>query len=370
MIASIGSLLRGVLYGAGAMYFLDPVRGRRRRAEVGRRAVHLMHETEDLWNKGCRDLMNRGTGLTAQSRRLLTGNTADDRVVTERVRAVLGHHVTDARAVEVSSIDGHITLRGTVRPGEPERLIPAVEAIPGVREVRSGLTTSGAAVGPACAESGLAPGPRLLMTAGGALLLLNGLTRRGFGPTLLGTFGLGMFVRGLTDKPGRLVGIGHDRAIDFQRSMKINAPVEKVFEFVSDVEQSGRFLPEVVNVEDLGEGRVRWAVQGPGGIGRFECEEQLIESVENERIVWGSIPDAPLRYVGEARFRPEGEATRLEVRLSYEPPGGLLAHSLASMLGVDPKTQLDRALNKVNRHLEEGVVPQGVAEREVKQHRG
>jgi len=370
MIASIGSLLRGVLYGAGAMYLLDPDRGRRRRAEIGRRAVHLVHETEDLWNKGCRDLMNRGTGLTAQARRFLVASPADDHVVTERVRAVLGHHVIDARNVDVSSIDGHITLRGTVRPGEPERLIPAIEAIPGVREVRSGLTMSGAAVGPSCPQSGLTPGSRLLMTAGGGLLLLNGLARRGFGPTLLGTLGLGLFVRGLTDKPGRLVGVGHDRAIDVHRSMRIEAPVEKVFEFLSDVEQSGRFLPEVVSVADLGEGRVRWVVQGPAGIGRFECEEQLIESVENERIVWGSTPDAPLRYVGEARFRPEGEATRLEVRLSYEPPGGLLTHSVASMLGLDPKTQLDRGLNRIKRYLEEGVVSHGVAEREVKQHRG
>ena len=370
MIASIGSLLRGVLYGAGVMYFLDPERGRRRRAEVGRRSVRVLHEAEDLWTKGCRDLMNRGTGVASQARRLLVAAPADDNVITARVRSVLGHHVVDARGVEVTTLDGHVTLRGTVRPGEPEQLIPAIEQIPGVREVRSGLATAGAAVGPACTESCLSPGPRLLMTAGGALLLLNGLVRRGFGPSFLGTLGLGMCVRGLTDKPGRLVGVGHDRGIEFQRSVRIDAPVEKVFEFVSDVEQSGRFLPEVVDLEDLGEGRVRWTVRGPGGIGRFECEEQLIESVENERIIWGSTPEAPLRYVGEARFRPEGDATRLDVRLSYAPPGGLLTHGAASVLGIDPKTQLDRCLNRMKRYLEEGVVPRGVAEREVKQHRG
>lgn len=370
MIASIGSLLRGALYGAGAMYFLDPDRGRRRRAEVGRRSSRLLHEAEDLWTKGCRDLMNRGTGAAAEARRFLVASPADDNVITARVRSVLGHHVIDARSVEVTTVDGHVTLRGTVRPGEPELLLPAIERIPGVREVRSGLTAAGAAVGPTCPETGLAPGPRLLMTASGALLLLHGLARRGFGPTFLGTVGLGMFVRGLTDRPGRLVGVGHDRAIEFRRSVLIDAPVEKVFEFVSDVEQSGRFLPDVVDIDDLGGGRVRWTVQGPGGIGRFECDEQLIESVENERIIWGSTPEAPLRYVGEARFQPEGDATRLDVRLSYEPPGGLLAHSAAAFLGLDPKSQLDRSLNRIKRYLEEGVVSRGVAEREIKQHRG
>lgn len=370
MIASIGSLLRGVLYGAGAMYFLDPERGRRRRAMVGNRVTRLSHEAEDLWQKGCRDLVNRGSGLAAEARRFVSENSAEDSVVANRVRAALGHHLVDSRSVEVDAYEGEVTLRGTVRPGEPERLLPALEKIPGVRIVHSGLRVGGAPVAPPASDGSLAPGPRLLMTAGGGLLLLNGLARRGFGPTLLGTLGLGMFVRGLTDKPGRLVGLGDDRGIEFQRSIRIDAPIEKVFEFVSDVEQSGHFLPDVVDIEPLGEGRIRWTVQGPGGIGRFECEEQILESVENHRIIWGSTPEAPLRYVGEARFRSEGEATRLDVRLSYEPPGGMLAHAAASFLGLDPKTQLDRSLNRIKRYLEEGTVPRGVAEGAVREHRG
>ncbi|MBA3316163.1 MAG: SRPBCC family protein [Planctomycetota bacterium] len=370
MIASIGSLMRGALYGAGAMYFLDPDRGRRRRAEVGKRISRLGHEAEDFWQKGCRDLANRGTGFAAEARRFVSATPAEDIVITARVRAVLGHHVVDARAVDVSTSNGNVTLRGTVRPGEPERLIPAIEKIGGVRDVQSGLTTAGSPVGMAMPEGGLSPGTKLLMTAGGGLLLLNGLARRGFGPTLLGTAGLGMFVRGLTDRPGCLVGVGDDRAIEFRKSIRIDAPVEKVFEFVSDVEQSGRFLPEVVDVESLGEGRIRWTVQGPGGIGRMECEERVIESIENERIVWGSTADAPIRYVGEAKFRSEGDSTRLDVRLSYEPPGGMITHAAASLLGIDPKTQLDRSLNRIKRYLEEGSVPHGVAEGAVKEHRG
>jgi uncharacterized membrane protein len=369
MIVSIGSLVRGALYGAGAMYFFDPDRGRRRRAGVSNQAIRLGHEAEDFWHKGCRDLTNRGRGFAADVRRFLTSEAVDDNVVTARVRAVLGHCVHDARSVDVQTLNGTVTLRGTVRPGEPERLIPIIESIGGVRDVQSGLSIAGAPVGCAATQQ-LSPGTRLLITAGGGLLLLNGLARRGFGPTLLGTVGLGLFVRGLTDKPGRLIGVGDDRAIEFRKSIRIDAPVEKVFEFVSDVEQSGRFLPEAVDVESLGDGRVRWTVHGPGGIGRMTCDEQVLESIENQRIVWASTPDAPIRYFGEARFCSEGDSTRLDVRLSYEPPGGMLAHTAASLLGLDPKTQLDRSLNRIKRYLEEGTVPRGVSERAVKEHRG
>ena len=69
MIASIGSLLKGMLYGAGMMYFLDPDRGRRRRAGVVDRGIRLVHEVEDLCEKGCRDLRNRSVGLYAETKR-------------------------------------------------------------------------------------------------------------------------------------------------------------------------------------------------------------------------------------------------------------------------------------------------------------
>src|SRR5690606_42161332 len=67
-----GSLLKGMIYGAGLMYFFDPDRGRRRRAGVVDRTGHLLREVEDLWEKGCRDLANRSVGMAAESKRILT----------------------------------------------------------------------------------------------------------------------------------------------------------------------------------------------------------------------------------------------------------------------------------------------------------
>ena len=370
MFSSIGYLLKGAALGAGCMYLFDPDRGRRRRAGVADKATHLVREVDDLWQKGCRDLTNRSVGLASETRRMISAAPVDDQMLVARVRSVLGHHVHDARHVEASAQHGTVTLTGTVRPGEPECLIPAIERVPGVRSVLSGLVTAGEPVQHTGGHRGLTPAVRLLMTAGGGLMMANCLVRRGFGPTLLGAAGCGLFIRGLSDRPGRLVGLGEDRGIDFRKSIHIAAPVEKVFEFISDAEQTGRFLPEVVDVESLGNGRIRWSVEGPGGIGRFSCDEQVVESVENERIVWASVEDAPIRYIGEARFIPDGEGTRLDLRMTYEPPGGVLTHAAAAFLGVDPKTQVDRSLNRVKQHLEEGTIPQSVAGGSAREHRG
>ena len=359
MIASVGTLLKGMLYGAGMMYFLDPDRGRRRRAGVVDKGVRLVHEVEDLCEKGCRDLANRSVGLLAEMRGAVLSGPADDNVIAARVRSVLGHHVSSARGVDVSVSHGTVTLRGTVRPGEPETLIPYIEKIAGVRGVESALTTAGAPVPPSSPTTELRPGTRLLMTAGGGLLLANGLLRRGFLPSLLGTAGLGLIARGLTDDSARPTGVSDARGVSFQRSIRIAAPIEKVFDFVSDVEQAARFLPEVVRVENLGDGRIRWSIEAPGGVGLLSGTERVAESVENERIVWASEDGSPIRYVKEARFTPDGDGTRLDVAAAYEPPGGPITHAAAAFFGLDPKTQLERNLNRVKQYLEE--VPQGVA---------
>lgn len=370
MIASVGSLLKGVVAGAGFMYFFDPDRGRRRRAGVANRAVRLLHDSEGLWNRGLRDLKNRATGLAAETKRVVTEAPPDDRVLAARVRAALGHVIRDAKAVEVSAQNGMVTLRGTVRPGEPELLIPAVEHISGVRGVESGLTAAGEPVAPPPRIQELTPGVKLLLTAGGSLFLANGLLRRGVGPTLLGTAGAAMLVRSLADRPGGLLGTGPDGAIRVRKSVRVDAPVEKVYEFVADVEQSGRFLPHVAKVEPLGDGRVRWTIDGPAGIGRLTCEEQVLEAVDNSRIVWGSADGAPIRYVCDTRFVPDGEGTRLDVRLTYHPPGGTLGNAAASFFGVDPKTQLELSLHRIKQYFEEGAVPRGAAGRSVREHRG
>lgn len=54
--------------GAAAMYFLDPVSGRRRRALVRDQIVHLQHEIVDATQATAKDLRNRAQGMVAETR--------------------------------------------------------------------------------------------------------------------------------------------------------------------------------------------------------------------------------------------------------------------------------------------------------------
>src|SRR5262249_24819894 len=78
------ALWRGIGFGAGIgaglMYLLDPDRGRRRRALVWDKVVHLAHVTERTPEGRSRDRKNRDQGVAAQIRWLFRNeNSRQDR---------------------------------------------------------------------------------------------------------------------------------------------------------------------------------------------------------------------------------------------------------------------------------------------------
>ena len=57
--------------GALAMYFFDPVSGRRRRALLRDQLVHAQHEITDYAEDTAKDLRNRAYGLVAEARSIV-----------------------------------------------------------------------------------------------------------------------------------------------------------------------------------------------------------------------------------------------------------------------------------------------------------
>jgi uncharacterized membrane protein len=45
------------------------------------------------------------------------------------------------------------------------------------------------------------------------------------------------------------------------------------------------------------------------------------------------------------------------VRLSYSPPAGAIGHGIATLLGADPKRQMDDDLARMKAFIERGEVP-------------
>jgi uncharacterized membrane protein len=250
--------------------------------------------------------------------------------ILRSVRAVRGVRAVEDR-LERHDVAGHIPeLQGPARTPEPGPDVLQREWAPATRSLAMALGIGGAALG-----SRVFHGPARLVAAGlGALLALRGATN--------------LELRTILGIPGARQGI------EVIKTITIDAPPERVFELWDHIERFPRYMSHVREVERR-EGDVsHWMVRGPVGI-PIEFDAQTTERVPGELLAWRSIPDQPIRHSGVVRFEPVDEGrTRASVRMSYEPPGGLFGHAIASLAGTDPKHALDEDLVRLKSLLEHG----------------
>jgi osmotically-inducible protein OsmY len=209
-----GSLIGSAGAGAILMYFMDPQRGRRRRALVRDQMVHIAQRVRDARRVTTADLANRSSGLWATTRRWLRRDqTASDGEITERVRSRLGRVVSHSHAVDVAVRDGHVTLSGPILLDEVQPLVSTVKSVEGVRSVEDRLSAYAEAGGVSALQGGRprmgrfeffqrnwSPAVRLTGGVVGAGLLLCATRGRGVYSAILGVLGGGLLLRAATNR--------------------------------------------------------------------------------------------------------------------------------------------------------------------------
>jgi uncharacterized membrane protein len=175
----------------------------------------------------------------------------------------------------------------------------------------------------------------------------------------LGTLGWGLFMRAVTNKPLQCLfrPANGRRAVEFQKTININAPLEQVYETWTQYESFPRFMSNVREVRDLGNDRSHWIVQGPAGA-PVEWDVVVTRQVPNEVFAWKTEPGSPVTHAGLIHFEPnEDGGTRVDIRLSYHPPGGAAGPLVASLFGADPKSQIEEDLLRMKDFLESRQAP-------------
>jgi uncharacterized membrane protein len=200
---------------------------------------------------------------------------------------------------------------------------------------------------------------------GGGVLGLIGLFRRSpvGAAVALGALALAARGGGGSALSSLFGGSGRGRSIELEKSIRIDASPDEVYDMWTNYENFPRFMSHVVEVRDLGRRRSHWVVQGPAGT-QFEFDSVLTEQTKNRRLAWRSEPGAQIPNAGSVEFEPYRGGTRVTVRLSYSPPAGALGHGLAALFGSDPKGQMDDDLARMKQYIERGTIPHDAAQRE------
>jgi len=363
------SLISGAAIGAGLMCLADPGRGNRRRSFVRDKVVHGIRLLGNVIDKGIRDIRNRGRGIAAEAWCALKRDDVSDDILVDRVRAKIGRTVSHPSAIEVSTKNGRVVLSGPVLESEADDLIDAAYSVRGVRDVESRVEThrtSENVLGlqggsgrtrprPELLQENWAPGTRLLVGVGGAIALAFPTRNRSISLTSRIVGGL-LLARAVTNLPVRRFFslIRSRRTIRLQKTITIDAPVERVFEFWSNPENFARVMEHVQEVKRIGDNRFRWMVSGPAGTS-VSWDSRIMQSVPNQLLAWRSEPGSFIRNGGIIRFQPtEDGGTRVHMLMSYNPPAGAIGHALATLFGLGPKSVLDEDVVRMKSLFEHG----------------
>ena len=199
---------------------------------------------------------------------------------------------------------------------------------------------------------GSSPAGASALRMAGIVLGMYGLVRRGALGAVLRTVATGMLARAAGGGAGvPRLGPDRRRAVDIQKTLHIDAPVEQVYAFWSNYENFPLFMSHVRQVEDLGGGRSHWNVKGPGGL-PIEWNATLTQQTPNEVIAWRSEAGSMLENAGMIRFASSGGGTRVDLRLCYHPPVGGAGQAVAELLGSDPRAKLNDDLGRMKALLE------------------
>ncbi len=147
-----------------------------------------------------------------------------------------------------------------------------------------------------------------------------------------------------------------------ESSVVVEAPVARVYEYWSNLENLSDFMSNVEEVRAMGPDRTHWRVKGPLGA-KVEYDAQTTQDEENRAIGWNTV-DGDVQTSGQVRFRELGpERTRVEVTMNYsDPPGGKLGE-VGSRVVTNPQLMMDQDLQYFKEIMEDRATPEEVQQR-------
>lgn len=138
-----------------------------------------------------------------------------------------------------------------------------------------------------------------------------------------------------------------------EKTIFINAPVERVFAFMARPENLPEIWPslqEVRNVQPLPNGGYRydWTYKMAGV--RVEGHAEWTEFVENQRIVDENEGGIPSTFVWI--YQPEGAGTRVSVSVDYTIPGAVVGKLAEPMVHKMNEREAETVLANLKARME------------------
>jgi uncharacterized membrane protein len=141
------------------------------------------------------------------------------------------------------------------------------------------------------------------------------------------------------------------------KSIFVNAPIDRVYEIWSDFEGFPRFMEHIEEIRSTGGNRYHWKAKIGGTTQEWDAE--VTDMARIDHITWRAVSGTT--NDGTVSFASQGEATMVSLSISYEPPGPML--KLADTILQQTERDIDDDLKNFKRLAEQGSMGAGMEER-------
>jgi uncharacterized membrane protein len=138
-----------------------------------------------------------------------------------------------------------------------------------------------------------------------------------------------------------------------QESIEVQAPLQDVFTYWSNLENFPQIMSNIEEVRVAGD-TSHWKVKGPLGK-TVEFDARTTEMSPERGIAWNSTNDNDVETSGQVRFEEVAEGrTRIDVTMNYaNPPGGRVGEVVADAIS-NPEREMREDLENFARQVERG----------------
>ena len=205
---------------------------------------------------------------------------------------------------------------------------------------------------------GLSNGNRILSAVGGSLLIYH-VAQKHKADSLLLLGGAYLLYRAIsghcpisaawrTDNR-----TAHPSNINIRTQVIVNKPRDEVYAFWRCLENWPLFMRHLESVDEIDSTTSVWTMKMPG-VGDIRWEAKIVKEEKDTELSWASAPGAPIDVAGKINFSPTpGNATRIDVMLSYRAPLGPIGDRLARLLTPAFREKIEADIHHFKRYIED-----------------
>ena len=200
-------------------------------------------------------------------------------------------------------------------------------------------------------------GERVLSAVAGSLLLYF-VTKKHKAESLLLLGGSYLLYRAISGHCPVSAALRSDAApasasnINIRTHVIVNKPRADVYAFWRRLENWPLFMHHLENVDELDSTTSAWRLKIPG-MGEARWEARIVKEEKNEELSWHSTPGSVIETTGKVNFADTpGNATRIDVLLSYRVPQDAFGEKLSRLLTPGFREKVYADIHNFKRYFE------------------